>query len=35
MQKEPPEVFFEKALLLKTLQYSHDEHENTCVGVSF
>ena len=33
-QKQPPEVFYKKAVLLNTLQYSHDEQENTCFGVS-
>ena len=31
-QKQPPEVFYEKAVLKIFLQYSQ---ENTCVGVSF
>ena len=35
IQKQPPQVFYKKAVLLKTSQYSQDEHENTCVGVSF
>ena len=34
-QKQPPEVFYKKAVLLKTSQYSQDEQENTCVEVSF
>ena len=35
LQKQPPEVFYKKAILLKASQYSQDEQENTCVGVSF
>ena len=34
-QKPPPEVFYKKDALLKILQYSQDEQENTCVGDSF
>ena len=33
--KQLLEVFYEKAILLKTSQYSQDEQENTCVRVSF
>ena len=33
-KKQPLEVFYKKAVLLKTSQYSQDEQENTCVGVS-
>ena len=32
--EEPPEVFHKEAALLKSLQYSQDEQENNCVGVS-
>ena len=35
IQKQPPEMFYKKAVLLKTLQYSQSGWENTCVGVSF
>ena len=35
IQKQPPEVFYKKTVLLQPLQYSQDEQENTCVGVSF
>ena len=35
IQKHPPDVFYKKVILLKTLQYLQDEQENTCVGVSF
>ena len=35
IQKQPPEMFYKKAVLLKTSQYSQDGQENTCVGVSF
>ena len=35
IQKQPPEAFFKKAVLLKTSQYSQDEQESTNVGVSF
>ena len=34
IQKQLPEVFYKKAVLLKLLQYSQDEQENTCIGVS-
>ena len=33
--EELPEVFHKEAALLKSLQYSQDKQENTCVGVSF
>ena len=35
MQKEPPEMFYEKAVLLKTSQYSQDGQKNTCVESLF
>ena len=35
IQKQPPGVFYKKAVLLKKLQYSQDQQENTCVGVFF
>ena len=34
IQKQLPEVLYKKAVLLKLLQYSHDEQENSCIGVS-
>ena len=34
-QKQPPEVFYKKAGLFKTLHYSQDGHESTCVRASF
>ena len=34
IQKQPPEVFYKKAVLLKFSQYSQDKQENTCIGVS-
>ena len=34
-EAEPPEVFSKKAVVLKILQYSQGEQENSCVGVSF
>ena len=33
--RKPPELFYEKAVLLKTWHYSQDEQENTCVGFLF
>ena len=35
IQKQPLEVFFKKAVLLKTSQYSQDEQESTNIRVSF
>ena len=35
IQKLQPEVFYQKAVLLKTFQCSQDEQENTWVEVSF
>ena len=35
IQKQPPEMFYIKTILLKTSQYSQEEQENTRVGVSF
>ena len=34
IQKQPSEVFYRKAVLLKTSEYSLDGQVNTCVGVS-
>ena len=32
IQKEPPEVFYKKTVLLKTSQYSQDDQKITYVG---